>query len=765
MPTAAPPNMMSSFIPPASSCKGLTTLFRSFSTRSQPRTGGTPIRPRVQALFDEEQYAIDLSDIIDVVRRLVALRIVFPLLEAEAGMPHIFDLNAPLQRFNVGTAGIARLLRRSLPTLLLPAGAATNRLVDGIWRIVHDAGERNRKKFISTDFATIAIDPRSVPSVWPGQDMQAALLAGDWDHVDLTGAALAGADLRGVNWQGAVLHRANLRAANLTGATLEAADLSYADLRDAELHKARLDRSQLWHANMNRASAIGASFRNAIFEGANLDNVDFCRAHLDDAAGLACGQGTNFIGAKLDRAEVTVKKNIDTLGSDTTTLLPWQLCSRREARNRQLTALLTINHRYNTPFLAAAGALIDLSINDGCDFLTGNFYTSDLLPQQRCWHDPKIRTFIHDALVLPLLARWNTASRRAEEPSHALVTEFLRHTGLALEMGRYSGAISQLIFSDATVDLQPGVLRELTTRQKALQQRFLAAPEIAPLVNALEEIEQGLAPLCHIYMSLDGMRALAYEDTILRKMALGLVSPCDGYLFERGDNGIFFNQNLHNPGDALCPQTLPEVLKEMQLTPIACHAVIGHILDGSPHRDRFLAALRQRTLPAPEADVHGQRVPLGEDMALIEHFKDFYVGSRTDHSFQIGMAHVDRLTEIITVSDSWVKNTKSDQARIMACIGILFVRYSGQPIFGIEYDSHISLRDYARACLNRSHALDPLLMPECVTEMRHTLRGTEGHAQCTAQLATRLFLQLKMHAAHDHRLAMMIDTLYPTAWL
>lgn len=765
MPTAAPPIMMSSILPPLISYKGPNTLFRSFPTRNQPRARGTPIRPRVQALFNDEHYAIDLSDIINVVRRLAALRILFPLLQEEAGMPHIFDLNAPLQRINIGKAGIARLLRRSLPTLPLPAGTATNRLVDGLWNIVHDAGERNRRKFIRTDFATIAIDPHSVPSVWPAQDMQAALLAGDWDQVDLTGAALAGADLRGVNWQGAVLHRANLRAANLTGATLEAADFSYADLSDAKLHKASLDRSLLRHANMNRASATGASFRNAMFEGANLDNVDFCRAHLDDAVGLACGQGTDFTGTKLDRAEVTVKKNIDNLGSDTTMLSPWQLCSRRETRNRQLTALLTINHRYNTSFLAAVGVLIDLSVNDGCNFLTGHFFTSDLLPQQRCWHDPKIRAFIHDALLLPLLARWNTESRCAEEPSHALVTEFLRDTGLTLEMSRYSGAISQLIFSDATVNLQPDIPRDLTSRQKALQQRFLAAPEIAPVVNAMEEIEQGLAPLCHIYMSLDGMRALAYEDTVLQKMVLGLASPCDGYLFERGDNGIFFNQNLHDPSDALCPQTLPAVLKEMQLAPIACRAVIGHILDGSPNRDRFLAALRQRTLPAPAEDRHGQRVPLGDDIALVAHFKDFYDGSRNDHSFLVKMAHVNRLTEIIADNDSWVKHTPSDQARIMACIGVLFVRYSAQPVFGTEYDSHICLRDYARACLNRSHALDPALMPECVTEMRHTLLGTDSHAQCTAQLATRLFLQLKMHATYDHRLAMIIDTLYPTAWL
>ena len=98
-------------------------------------------------------------------------------------------------------------------------------------------------------------------------------------HLDLSGADLAGLDLNGYNFSDAGLAGANLagcdlRPCQLGGADLRGANLSGADIRSTPLHRAKL--------------------QEADFRGASLDAIGAGRQ-------LICTSPLSFQGARWDR--------------------------------------------------------------------------------------------------------------------------------------------------------------------------------------------------------------------------------------------------------------------------------------------------------------------------------------------------------------------------------------------------------------------------------------------------------------------------------
>src|SRR5664280_2440027 len=127
----------------------------------------------------------------------------------------------------------------------------------------------------SLDEAKTADSP-TLPSS-PDADVQAALtvlgrraaVAAE-NHIDLTGAHLAGAQLGWADLTGANLHRANLTRARLIGADLTGAYLDGANLAGAYLREADLTGAYLDGANLTGACLDGAVLTSAgLDDGAN----------------------------------------------------------------------------------------------------------------------------------------------------------------------------------------------------------------------------------------------------------------------------------------------------------------------------------------------------------------------------------------------------------------------------------------------------------------------------------------------------------------
>jgi hypothetical protein len=93
------------------------------------------------------------------------------------------------------------------------------------------------------------------------------------------------------------------------------------------------------------------------------------------------------------------------------------------------------------------------------------------------------------------------------------------------------------------------------------------------------------------------------------------------------------------------------------------------------------------------------------------------------------------------------------------------VRYSSAALFGAEKDSLISVREYARACLNRAHALDASLLGHSAAKIDDALLGAvPGIGQCTAELTITLAMFIRSRIPYDATLKACFTAIYPRAW-
>jgi uncharacterized protein YjbI with pentapeptide repeats len=122
-----------------------------------------------------------------------------------------------------------------------------------------------------------------------------------FEGADLSGADLTGATLSGASFFGAHLTGAAFRGATLTGAELRGARLEEADFADADLGGATLSGLRL-----REAAWAGARFRRAKLNGCDLEYLDFLPGADFQGADLtgALLTGTTMAGACFDGARL-----------------------------------------------------------------------------------------------------------------------------------------------------------------------------------------------------------------------------------------------------------------------------------------------------------------------------------------------------------------------------------------------------------------------------------------------------------------------------
>jgi hypothetical protein len=293
---------------------------------------GTGIRPTVLKLLGKQHGpSSEIADrAVELTRQLVALKQHFPRMldEPDAELP-AFQLHAPLQNVWIDRNGLLLQLKRISPSL------AQESILNGIWQVVEAAGAANWAKLARRNFPMTRIDPDSAPASWPADLMRFVLLAGSWGRIDLHRAMLAKADLRYVRWQNVGLYGADLSDSDLTKS-----DLSNGNLRNANLSRAKMESIVASGAIMKNANLTSANASKGLFDGcnfrkANLRQTDFQQAKLRDAIGIECASGTRFGGARLDGAQVSVRKASHDIAPASCRAVIQTAAERRLFRERQ----------------------------------------------------------------------------------------------------------------------------------------------------------------------------------------------------------------------------------------------------------------------------------------------------------------------------------------------------------------------------------------------------------------------------------------------
>jgi SopA-like catalytic domain len=167
----------------------------------------------------------------------------------------------------------------------------------------------------------------------------------------------------------------------------------------------------------------------------------------------------------------------------------------------------------------------------------------------------------------------------------------------------------------------------------------------------------------------------------------------------------------------------------------------------------------------PEADgLYQHRIALADDILLTPHLMHFCEAEPQSKHFKISMEHTSRLWRIFNNTSAPLTDNAANRARMLLCLGTLFVRYSSAALFGTEEDSLISVREYARACLKRAHALDTWLLGRCATKIEDALLGVPGAGQCTDNLAITLSAFIRDRTPYDPTLKTCFTAIYPRAW-
>ena len=675
---------------------------------------GSHIRAKVEKLlldrFEPDSHSTRAT--IDLTWELMAMKHLFPhMLEEKNADPALFDLHAPLRTLQVGRNNIARLLLQISPSL------GDENVVNGIHKIVKHSALCNRAEPLPLESMIMAINPESAPANWPANVMLYALNLGNWEQIDLTDALLIGADLRGVQWQGA-----NLRNANIQSAIVDEANLKNADL--------------------TAVNASGASFIGTHFEGATLRDTNFQGAILDRADGITCYPGTNFTAARLHHIHMSLQKS---------------KTEHTRFREGQLLALSTIDPQFDELYNKAVLKLFGISLcaPDGLPKI--NFFTTQLSTSKRCWADSTLRRIIEQSWLPSLLEQWNFAPKCDGEPQLEEVLTFLSEAKPNLDWPRYCGAINHLI---TTTDES-----HYLAQQNEVQSQFLRHPDIAPVAAALEVEGEGLARLCSIFVSADRTLAIAYENTDLQAMSRNDGSPYNGYQFKHDDYGRFQSDVLRGLKEIeAC--SVPLARYNIALPQQTAINLITSIFDQSIYKDKFIDALGCKTLPSPKDDPAGLRIALTDDIPLMQHLMQFCYGASEDSNFCITADHAQVVWLIFNSTIDPLPYTEANQARLLLCLGTLFVQYSSAALFGTERDSLLSLRTYAAACLNTAHYFDKTLLgrTELFKDALLGLRRAPGLPQCTAALSFRLSTRIRKQMATDAALKTCFTALYPPAW-
>ncbi|HEY4072086.1 MAG TPA: pentapeptide repeat-containing protein [Herbaspirillum sp.] len=630
-----------------------------------------------------------------------------------------FDLHAPLHGLHVRRRDITRLLENISPDL------ADASITGSIREMVKNFKPSKGADATTRETMIMDIDANRAPVSWDTEAMLFILNIGHWDEIDLSHGVFNQADLRGARLQGAILRYANLQSALMSGANLQNTD-------------------------MTGVKASGTIFTGADFHGALLQDTDFQRAQLDNAVGIACCSGTNFSDASLKHVQMSLRRS---------TNQNW--CYRES----QLAALSTIYSRHNDVYREAVLTLLLGSMCVSGEVPNINLFMSPLLNADRSPANIPFNRLIAETLMPPLLERWNHAARSDDDPQFTDVVSYLFCNNPKLAWPRYCGAMSQLVLRDT--QSEPPSFR---TQDFALRARFALHTDIEPVTLALQNHDEDLPMFSSIFMNPACNLAVVYEDATLRGLSRGIDSPYNGYLLRKDENGAFQFETLRNLKEIIeC--SVPLALYNVAPPPQAAIGMLSSIFDKSPYKNKFIDALICKTLPPPEEDKAGRRIPFTEDVPLMQHLMKLCECGKDTDELRISAKHVKQLWQTFNSTFSAGKrlaDTPANQARMLLCLGTLFVKYSSAALFGTDQDSLLSLRAFAWACLNRAGRLDCKLLGHWESKgIRETLVGRNdmsGVRQCSAEQTDRLTKLIEERAAEDPALTTCYSTLYPQAW-
>jgi uncharacterized protein YjbI with pentapeptide repeats len=683
---------------------------------------GSILQGKIEKLLQGrfERDSLDTAATVDLTRQLIAIKHIFPqmLNEANAGTVS-FDLHAPLHGLNVRRRDITRLLGNISPDLVDAS------ITGDIREMVKKFKPGKGADATARETMLMSIDPNRAPVSWNTEAMLFILNIGHWDEIDLSHGVLNQADLRGARLQGAILRYANLQSALMSDANLQNTD-------------------------MTGVKASGAIFTGANFHGALLQDADFQRAQLDDAVGIACGSGTDFTDASLKHVQMSLRRS---------TNKDW--CYRES----QLAALSTIHNRHNDVYKEAVLTLLLGSMRVSGELPNINLFMSPLLNTERSPANIPFNRLIAETLMPPLLERWNNTARSDDDPQFTDVVSYLFCNNPKLAWPRYCGAMSQLLLRDRQAEPPSFV-----TQQFALHARFLLHPDIEAVTFALEHQEPDLPKLTSIFMNPACNLAVVYELATLRGLSGGTDSPYNGYLLRKDEHGAFRFETLRNLKEIIeC--SVPLALYNVAPPPQAAIGLLSSIFDKSPYQNKFIDALICKTLPPPEEDKTGRRIPFTEDVPLMQHLMTLCERGKDTDDLRISAKHVTQLWQTFNSTLSAgnrLANIPANQARMLLCLGTLFVKYSSAALFGTDIDSLLSLRAFAWACINRAQRLDCKLLGHWESKsMRETLVGKKdmtGVRQCSAEQTNRLTALIEERAAEDPALTTCYSALYPQAW-
>jgi hypothetical protein len=676
-----------------------------------PSDSGNIIQEKIEKLllgrFDRD--SLNTAAAVDLTRQLIAVKQLFPQMLNEKNADTVsFDLHAPLRGLQVRRRDITRLLGNISSDLI------DGNIVDGVREMVKKFRPGKGADATAQETMIMDIDTRCTPAGWNTEAMLFVLNIGNWDGIDLSHGMLNQADLRGARLQGAILRYANLQSARMNGANLQNTD-------------------------MTGVKACDAIFTGANFHRALLQDTDFRGAQLDEAIGIACCSGTNFTDASLKHVQMSLRRS---------TNQDW--CYREG----QLAALSTIYSRHNDIYREA---ILTLLLGSMC--VTGelpniNLFMSPLLNTKRSPANIPFNRLVAETLMPPLLERWNNAARSGDDPQFTDVVSYLFCNKPELAWPRYCGAMSQLLLRDKQSDPSP-----FFAQQFALHARFLLHPDIEPVTTALENQDSDLPLFTCIFMNPACNLAIAYEHETLRGLSRGVDSPYNGYLLRKDEHGIFQFEALRNLKEIIeC--SVPLTLYNIAPPPQAAIGLLSAIFDKSPYKNKFIDALICKTLPPSAEDKESRRIDFAEDVPLMQHLMRLCERGKDTDDLRISAKYVKQLWQTFNATfgaADRLADIPANQARMLLCLGTLFVKYSSAALFGTDDDSLLSLRAFAWACLNRAGRLDCKLLGHWESKgIRETLLGRKdmtGVRQCSAEQTSRLTTLIEERAAEDPALA------------
>ncbi|HEY4319004.1 MAG TPA: pentapeptide repeat-containing protein [Herbaspirillum sp.] len=392
---------------------------------------------------------------IALIRKLIATRHLFPdalpgsspaTLPGNPLQPPSFDLDAPVQNFQLGSAGLQRHLHKIAPVL-----AENESVVASIRAIVNDSKpvkhtwKRPQDGFIPQWLAL------SVPRAWPADVLLFMLDLGHWSEIRMPGVDLQNADLRGVRWRNA-------------------------DLPDADMRNALLNHSDLGGSNLAAAK----------FGGATVAGADFTGADLSYSTGLTVTHGVTLTHAKLPHAQVVCDMDD-----------PRIFDRLDDFVKLQLRTISTIARRHDELHNEVLWRLINATGAEHGRLKDIGPLANILLNQRRCWRDKRLTAFIDEKILPPLLAHWNLDPGEKYAISVHQAMAYILNTVIAIEWSKYYNASSRMLTNNQlsqSVDSAPrgavalvGYLFDSTEFRepfiRALSQKPLPLSDSRPGIN------------------------------------------------------------------------------------------------------------------------------------------------------------------------------------------------------------------------------------------------------------------------------------------